>query len=65
MIKVNGKETAVAKEQSLLDFLEEKKLDLNKIVVEYNAEILSKEKLVKVVLQKGDCLEIVSFVGGG
>lgn len=65
MIKVNGKRTNYKQNQTLLSFLEEKDLELKKIVIEYNGEILQKENLDKVILKDLDELEIISFVGGG
>ncbi len=65
MLKVNGKEVEFKKGQTLLSFLEEKNLELGKIVVEYNAEIMAREKWGEVVLKDGDELEVISFVGGG
>lgn len=42
-------------------------LDINKdnVVVEVNFEIVSKEEFIDRVLNKGDKVEIVAFVGGG
>lgn len=65
MIKVNGKSTEHKTNQTLLSFIEEKELELKKIVIEYNGEILSKENLDKIILKDNDELEVISFVGGG
>jgi sulfur carrier protein len=42
-----------------------KKLCPEKIVLEHNFHILSREDWPKVMLRDGDTVEIVSFVGGG
>jgi len=35
------------------------------IVVEYNLEIIPKERYAQTILKDGDEVEIVSFMGGG
>lgn len=35
------------------------------IVVEYNSEIVQRERWADIILQQGDSLEIITFVGGG
>ena len=64
-IKINGCEQEIQGTQTLEELVEEKKLIKNNIVMELNREIIPKEQWPKTVLKKGDCLEIVSFVGGG
>lgn len=62
---VNGKEVELAEGLSLTDFLQARGLDLRMIVVEYNGEILPREKVASVRLQEGDHLEIVQMTAGG
>lgn len=62
---VNGKEVEFAEGLSLMDFLQARGLDPRIIVVEYNYEILSREKFAGVRLQDGDHLEIVQMTAGG
>jgi len=50
---------------SLLDFLKDKTLNPDVIVVEYNRSIISKDDLNKIILENNDFLEILSFVSGG
>jgi sulfur carrier protein len=64
-VKVNGATVALENNQSLLSFLEQKKYETAKIVVERNGEIVPKSKYKEVFLSDSDKLEIVSFVGGG
>ncbi len=40
-------------------------LDTRKVAVERNREIVSRSTYGVVVLQEGDALEIVHFIGGG
>ena len=50
---------------SLLDYLEKNKYRIDRIVVEYNGEIIKKDKFSKIMIQDKDSIEIVSLVGGG
>ena len=51
--------------QTVQSFLETKDLEPKKVVIELNGEILPREKWEKIVLKEDDCLEVISFVGGG
>ncbi len=64
MVKINGEEVpAVGK--TLAEYLSETKYDPKRIAVERNGEIVPKSQYGETVLQDGDSVEIVSFVGGG
>ena len=62
---INGKQMDFETEITISEML--KKLDLSeeKVVVEVNFKISSKEKYKEYVLNQSDKVEIVSFVGGG
>lgn len=64
-IKINGKEQDLQDVETLEELVTQKKLIKNNIVMELNTRIIPKEQWPKVVLKKGDALEIISFVGGG
>ena len=64
MVKVNGIELNLAG-RTLADYLAEGSYDPGRIAVERNGEIVPKRAYGQTVLQEGDSLEIVSFVGGG
>lgn len=64
MVKVNGEENNVAG-KTLLEYLMSVNYDLKRIAVERNGEIVFKSKYDSIVLEDGDVLEVVSFVGGG
>ncbi|NPV39087.1 Sulfur carrier protein ThiS [Brevinematales bacterium NS] len=64
-IVVNGEEREVISSLSVEKYIESLGLSLKRVVVEYNGEVLSKEKWKETVLKEGDKLEIVHFVGGG
>ncbi len=65
VITVNGKREELKNKISLLDFLKDKTLNPDVIVVEYNRSIISKDDLNKIILENNDFLEILSFVSGG
>ncbi len=64
-VKINGKIQKLDRISSLYEFIMEKKLDLNKIVIEHNYNIVDKNKLSDIPINEGDIIEIISFVGGG
>ncbi len=50
---------------TIAEFLAEKGLIGDGVVVEYNYQIVKREKWPIVRLQESDNLEVLSFVGGG
>jgi thiamine biosynthesis protein ThiS len=63
-ITVNGEKKSVNM-MSVLQFLQSLEIDSRRVAVEYNRGILPKSSYETTVLQDGDQLEIVHFVGGG
>ncbi len=64
MITING--AAVdANGKTLEDYLSSTSYDPRRIAVERNGSIVPKSQYGQTVLQEGDSIEIVSFVGGG
>ncbi|TDJ47515.1 MAG: sulfur carrier protein ThiS [Gemmatimonadetes bacterium] len=64
-IEVNGKFREVESGQSVAVLLTELELDSRLVVVELNREIVRHTERSEMVLQAGDRIEIVHFVGGG
>lgn len=64
MICING-EKIEKEEITLSSYLEENKINPQRIAVELNSEILPKSQYGDTVLKDGDIVEIVNFVGGG
>ncbi len=64
-IEVNGKFREVESGQSVAVLLTELELDSQLVVVELNQEIVRRTERSEMVLQAGDRIEIVHFVGGG
>ena len=64
MICINGEK--IEKDKiALSSYLEENKINPQRIAVELNGEILPKSQYGVTVLKDGDVVEIVNFVGGG
>lgn len=61
---VNGREMDF-ENITILMLLQNLNLDINKVVVEVNLEIVSKENYPDYILNGEDKVEIISFVGGG
>ena len=64
MVRINGQDcekTGI----SVSDDLEQENYNVKHIVVEYNLEIIPKERYAQTILKDGDEVEIVSFMGGG
>ena len=64
MIKVNGVEVDIAG-KTVTEYLATTNYDSGRIAVERNGDIVFKSQYDVTVLEEGDSLEIVSFVGGG
>ncbi len=64
MVKINGEEWNVAG-KTIAEYLAATKYDPKRIAVERNGEIVPKAQYPTTVLQNGDSIEVVSFVGGG
>lgn len=64
MVKINGVQMDIAG-STLAQYLSTTNYDPKRIAVERNGEIVPKAQYEQTVLEDGDSLEVVSFVGGG
>ena len=64
MVKVNGEPKDIAG-KTIAEYLATTNYDIKRIAVERNGDIVPKAQYGETVLQDGDSIEIVSFVGGG
>ena len=64
-ITVNGVPSECPASRHLLDYLHDKNLATDRVVVEKNGAIVPVEEYALATLQDGDMLEIIHFVGGG
>ena len=63
-MKINGKNYDF-KQKTINEVLEKLDIDPEKIVIELNKEIISKDQYEEIVLNEEDKIEIIAFVGGG
>jgi sulfur carrier protein len=64
VVIVNGTEREIAG-KTVSEYLAEASYDIRRIAVERNGDIVFKSQYDTTVLEDGDHLEVVSFVGGG
>ena len=64
MIKINGEKLNIAG-ITVAQYLSENGYDIRHVAVELNGDILPKVQYDSTIVQDGDSVEIVSFVGGG
>ncbi|MBE0577585.1 MAG: sulfur carrier protein ThiS [Desulfuromonadales bacterium] len=61
----NGKPREIQASISIQEFLDQLRLDCLQVVVEHNRNIIPRQRLAETVLNRGDTLEVIHFVGGG
>lgn len=64
MVKINGQELPVAG-KTISEYLAQTTYNPQRIAIERNGEIVPKAEYESIVLEDGDSVEVVSFVGGG
>lgn len=64
-IHVNGQPRDVAEGMTVAGLLQALELTARKVAVEVNLEILDKQDFDGRLLNEGDRVEIMSFIGGG
>ena len=64
MVKINGETFDIAG-KTVAEYLATTSYDTKRIAVERNGDIVPKALYDKTVLDDGDSIEVVSFVGGG
>ena len=65
LIKVNGETKLIPCSFSILNLLERYQINKDRVVIELNKKILTKEEFVSTILKENDELELITFVGGG
>ena len=64
-IQLNESPYEINNETNLNQLLNKLKIQKTKVAIEVNGIIVEKNKYPKVILNKGDKVEIVHFIGGG
>ncbi|HOO72443.1 MAG TPA: sulfur carrier protein ThiS [Spirochaetota bacterium] len=63
-LKVNGRDIEFDG-KTVLDLVDHYRLDRGRVVVERNGKIVHRQDIERTLLEEGDSLELVRFVGGG
>ena len=64
-VTVNGQSRRVADGTTVAQLLQQLTVHPQQVVVEVNVQIIKREQRETAILQPGDVVEIVRFVGGG
>lgn len=64
-IQLNGQKKEIPAAITLAHLLDELKLKPERVAIEVNREIVKRDQWSSCVVQDGDSIEIVHFVGGG
>jgi thiamine biosynthesis protein ThiS len=62
---VNGEPLEIAGPVTISALLADLKIDSRRVAVERNLAVVKRDRYESVVVQAGDEIEIVNFVGGG
>lgn len=66
MLTVNGQKVELDKQVQTIDqLLAHYNLKPEVVIVELNSQIVEKSSYAETILQEGDTIELVHFVGGG
>jgi sulfur carrier protein len=64
-ITLNGEPFEIDEPLSVADLLTRLAIDPRRVAIEHNLEILRRNAFADTLVQEGDRIEIVNFVGGG
>ena len=64
-IRLNGDPFEIAGPLSISALLAELKIEPRRVAVEHNLDIIKRARYDTTIVQEGDQVEIVNFVGGG
>ena len=64
-IRVNGDPVELPAELTILQLLEQLRIDPRLVAVEHNLSIIKRARYESTSIGDGDQIEIVNFVGGG
>tara|TARA_B100002052_G_C15688210_1_gene509414 strand:- start:55 stop:261 length:207 start_codon:yes stop_codon:yes gene_type:complete len=64
-ITLNGEKFTLETGSNIVNLIDKLDLDVDKLAIERNLEIVPKSKFAMTILEEGDKLEVVHFIGGG
>lgn len=65
LIHINGKDTVLEQSISLAEYVAMQGIEASAVVADINGQIIERSTWDNVILNDGDRLELISFVGGG
>ena len=65
LITLNGERFELDQRVSVAELLSKLEIDPRRVAVEHNLAILKRHTFPDVIVEDGDTVEIVNFVGGG
>ena len=64
-ITLNGEKFTLETGSNIVNLIDKLDLNADKLAIESNLEIVPKSKFAMTIIEEGDKLEIVHFIGGG
>ena len=64
-ISLNGEPFEIEHPMSVVALLDKLEIDARRVAVEHNLTIIKRQRFPEVIVNDGDSVEIVNFVGGG
>lgn len=64
-IILNGEEIKISPNKTISDLILDFELDIKKIAIEKDLEIIDPQNFSKIIISEGSRIEIVHFIGGG
>jgi sulfur carrier protein len=64
-ITLNGEPFEIEHPLSVVALLDRLEIDARRVAVEHNLTIIKRQRFPEVIVNDGDSVEIVNFVGGG
>ena len=61
----NGEPFEIEQPLSVVALLDRLEIDARRVAVEHNLTIIKRQRFPEVIVNDGDSVEIVNFVGGG
>ena len=64
-ITLNGEKFTLETGSNIVNLVDKLDLNADKLAIERNLEIVPKSKFAMTIIEEGDKLELVHFIGGG
>ena len=64
-ITLNGEKFTLETGSNIVNLIDKLDLNTDKLAIERNLEIVPKSKFAMTIIEEGDKLELVHFIGGG